>query len=247
MNTVHSSEQIANRTDNRISYSHRHENNPFFRRPHLRIGEHIEKVPIELKVGRRNQNEELIDEKTFKANIWILNISNIALSIFSTTAKECSATLYTRNLGSDVPLRWRIYSPEPKKCLVNEVPGEGESLTAPYHRLMPYYYAVVELAQRHAVPNTTIDVGEVYGLYFLFTYEDSNHAFIITPLEIPKWYGENELFYPVSNHGMFLFLDEGEEREISVTFESNRTPNNVYITRRKLRIKFSSWDNVDIL
>jgi hypothetical protein len=93
----------------------------------------------------------------------------------------------------------------------------------------------------------SIHIGEQYGLYFLFTYEGSNRAFIITPLETPLWY-ENELFCCNVN-GKFLFFNVGEEREMTIRFESNPTinQNNANSNDIKFRIKFNSWDDVEIL
>lgn len=110
-------------------------------------------------------------------------------------------------------------------------------------RNISYYYAVVELAQRHA-PTSSIRIGEEYELYVLFTYDGSDHAFIISPLEQAQWYKEDEIFYPRQN---FLIFEKGEEREIVITFKSEQNQNNIEVGRSKIRIKFNSWNNVEIL
>jgi len=43
-------------------------------------------------------------------------------------------------------------------------------------------------------------------LYVLFTYDGSNHAFVITPLEQAQQYKENKIFYPRPN---FLIFEKG--------------------------------------
>jgi len=74
---------------------------------------------------------------TFRAKIWVLEIRNTHFSRFFATAEGCTSTLHIRNLGADIPLRWRTYLPEPTTCRVKEVPNEGELPSASYHWLMP--------------------------------------------------------------------------------------------------------------
>lgn len=218
----------------------------FKKKPRLNINR-IESYPIDITAYRRKQNDEVVDQKKFNAKIWVLEVRNTGPSLISTSARECSSTLHFKNVGADIPLRWRTHKPEPNECIVNEIPREGEPFDAPYHRLMPYYYAVEKLAGNHAATIMTIEVGEVYNLYLLFTYEGSDHAFIITPLEQPQWYGNNELFYP-SPHGVFLFLEGGQEYEIRIAFKSNtKIKNNPDIKDINLKIKFISWDKVEIM
>jgi hypothetical protein len=245
MNTINLTEH-TNGPDNWTSPCNRSKGDYFFRKkPRLGINKPIARFPIQLTVAWRKRNDELLNPKIFNANIWVLEINNTRLSKISTTAAKCYATLHIRDLGADIPLRWRTFTTEPKECITGEEPREGEPPLAQYHRLMPYYYALT-LAQRHTAPTMSIHFGEKYGLYFLFTYEGSNRAFIITPLETPQLY-ENELFCCNVN-GMFLFFNEGEEREMTIKVESNprANQNNADINDIKFRIKFNSWDNVEI-
>jgi hypothetical protein len=190
----------------------------------------------------RQSNGEPHDPTLFNANIWTLKIRNPRFRL-SSPATKYSASLHIKNVGEDFPLRWKCMA-EPKKCLIGERPRDGESPVATYHRLLPYYYAVVELAHRHAAPTSSIHIGEEYELYVLFTYDGSNHAFIITPLEQAQWYKEDEIFYPRQN---FLIFEKGAEREITITFKGVENQNNVDISHAKLKIKFNSWNNVEIL
>ena len=93
--------------------------------------------------------------------------------------------------------------------------------------------------------------GEESSLYLLFTYQGSNRAFIITPTIIPEWY-EAEVYY--SNVGdRFLFINQGEEHEWTIRVESNPLKAMDGSTRpldtdyKKFKIKFNSWDDVEIL
>lgn len=44
-----------------------------------------------------------------------------------------------------------------------------------------------------------------------------------------------------------LKAEKGAEREITIRFKGNENQNNVAISHTKLKIKFNSWDNVEIL
>jgi hypothetical protein len=83
-------------------------------------------------------------------------------------------------------------------------------------------------------------------LYFLFTYEGSNHAFIITPLQLPQWYEEKEIFYN-NVGGMFLFINEGQEREMTIILKGNQNQNTADVNHVNFKLKYNSWDNIEIL
>lgn len=246
MNTINLGEH-PNGPDNWTSPCNRSKGAYFFRKkPRLDIKKPVSSLPIHLEVKTTNESDE---RQTFNANIWRLRISNTRLRRLSANALDCSARLHIRDVGVDIPLRWNTRVRQPEECAVDASVRQGDSISH-YHRLMPYYYAVVTLASKFGLPVSNIYQGEESSLYLLFTYEGSNRAFMITPTKFPEWYGEREVFYP-SVHDRFLFINHGEEHEWTIRVESNplgaASTHGVDTNYIKFRIKFNSWDDVEIL
>jgi hypothetical protein len=248
MKTINLAEKNGIRHRNgtfRCPLSVRQSHSFFRKKPRLGLNKSIGKVPIELTVAWQRQGSELRDLKVFKANIWVLEINNTRR--FSSTATHSYATLHIRNLGSDIPLEWRTYIEEPNSCILNEEPRPGEQVMTLYHRMMSFFYTQIILA-RNTSSTTSIHVGEKYSLYFLFTYEGSNHAFIITPSETPRFY-EDEIYYR-NIDGVFLFFNTGEEPEMTIRLAStgqHNTSHSVDATEIRFRIRINSWDSIELL
>jgi hypothetical protein len=219
----------------------------FKKKPRLDIKESLASVSIPLEVKTPTKS----DESTFNAIIWSLRISNTRWPRISATALKSSAKLHIKDVGTEIPLRWNTRILQPQECTLDTSVRQGDSATDHYHKLMPYYYAVVELASKYGQPVADIYQGEESSLYLLFTCEGSKRAFIITPIRFPEWYG-NEVYYP--NVGdRFLFINQGEEHEWITRIENNPfkardgSTRHEYTSYMKFRIKFNSWDNIKII
>jgi hypothetical protein len=239
-----------NGPDNRTCPCHRRKaNSSFKKKPHLGIKKPLASVPIQLEARTPNESDE---RQTFNANIWTLGISNTRPRWISSNALECSARLHIRDVGADIPLRWNTRNIQPEECAVDTSVRLGDSAVDHYHRSMPYFYAVLTLASQYGLSEANIYQGEQSSLYLLFTYEGSNRAFIVTPIRIPEWYGDREVFYSKVSD-WFLFINQGEEHKWTIRVESNPLKAMDGSTRptetayKKFRIKFNSWDDVEIL
>jgi hypothetical protein len=248
MKTLNLREQEPHGPSNCYSRYSSKGNSFFKKKPRLDIKKPLARFPIQLEPKTPNESDE---RHTFNAIIWTLRISNTRLRWISANALNSSAKLHIKDVGADIPLRWNTRIIQPPECML-DTSVRGDSAIDHYHRLMPYYYAVATLGSKYGQPVANIYQHEESSLYLLFTYQDSNRAFIITPRIIPEWYGDREVYY--SNVAdRFLFINEDEEHEWTIRLESNplkpidgstRPADTNYM---KFRIKFNSWDNVKIL
>ena len=241
----------SNGSSIRAYHHHNNKGHSFFKKkPQLRIKRPLSddcKYRFQLEVKTPTESD---GSQTFNAIIWSLTISNTRWRRISANALNSSAKLHIKNVGTDIPLRWNTRVHQPNECTL-DTSVRGEPAIDHYHRSMSYFYAVMTLASKYGQPVANIYHGEESNIYLLFTYQGSNRAFIITPTVSPEWYGDQEVFY--SNvDDRFLFINQGETHEWTLRIESNpvKTPDGSsryeYIEYKKFKIRFNSWDNVEV-
>lgn len=240
----------SNGSSIRVDPHHNSKGHYFKKRPHLHIKRPLSddcKYRFQLEVKTPTESD---GSQTFNAIIWSLTISNTRWRKISANALNSSAKLHMKNVGTDIQLRWNARVRQLNECTL-DTSVRGEPAIDHYHRSMSYFYAVMTLASKYGQPVANIYQGEESSIYLLFTYQGSNRAFIITPIGSPEWYGDQEVFY--SNvDDRFLLINQGETHEWTIRIESNPVKaadgSTKYecIEYKKFKIRFNSWDNVEV-
>jgi hypothetical protein len=209
------------------------QNNQFFRKPYLEIDSDLDKIEKKLHVGKQRH--------VFETIIWALEVKNRKehrLNIpWTISAIDCKPNIHFSNIGQSVPIRWRMYRPEPTVCVTD---GQPDTPKTEYLGLLGCYYARDELADKCGVNSILLNPGDTQKLYFLFTFQGSKFAYVITPIENTTWYGEHEIHY-CSINGAFLFLEIPGEYDFVIRFDRE---NHKDINGQNYKLKIDDWDKI---
>ncbi|MGA9170615.1 MAG: hypothetical protein WCF03_08285 [Nitrososphaeraceae archaeon] len=156
-------------------------------------------------------------------------------------ASDCFPFIHIENVPLELPLCWKQYIQEPKECITHATIPDNETPRNEYNRLLGYHY-VQDLLQQCGVKNIDIQVNKTHKLYLFFTFEGSDFAYLMIPLDNAHWYGKREVFYN-SVYGVFLFIQMSVKRELRIRLKSSEHNER---GEHKFKIKFNSWDNVEL-
>jgi hypothetical protein len=206
-------------------------NSTFFRSPYLEIDKTLVPVSKLLQVGTQRH--------LFNTIIWGLNVKNNDEHRFklrqTTSALDCIPNIHFKSIGQRVPLRWRMYKDEPNECATTNLPDTAKN---EYVKLLGFYYAKEMLADSCGVNQVSLNPGDIQQIYFLFTFQESRFAYIISPIEA-TWYGNEALYCSVS--GAFLFLEIPGEYEFVIWFDWEKHTD---INGKSYSIRLDSWDRI---
>ena len=220
---------------NKSSIRFHRQNNQFFRKPYLEIHPDLEKTEKQLRVGKQKH--------VFDTIIWALNVKNVKEHRFNlpltVSALDCRPSIHLPNVGQSVPLRWRMHREEPNDCATG---GQPETSRHEYMGLLGCYYARDILADNCGVNTAILNPDETQKLYFLFTFQDSKFAYVITPIEYTTWYGKNEVHYCNMN-GAFLFIKIPGEYDFVLRFDRK---NHTDVNGKRYNMRIDAWNKVSV-
>jgi hypothetical protein len=82
---------------------------------------------------------------------------------------------------------------EPTQCITHTSIPEDQTPRNEYFKILGYHY-VQNLLSQCGIPNIGVLVEETHKLYFLFTFEGSNFAYLMIPSDYATWYGKKRSF-----------------------------------------------------
>jgi hypothetical protein len=217
----------------------------FFRKPHLQLGT-LNHYPVDIEIGTGlDDHHRLRDSQQFHGMVWTIPVRNRNRPLITRAAMNCSSDIHISvngvGVGNQIPLIWRRYSELPIVCDVEYALQGLKPQRDEYSELLAYFYSkrVVENPLRQvAIPS-----GLSYELFFLFTFSDSNFAYIIVPFDNPIWTHNHTVFYHAVDH-LALALEFDIDYRLQIRSWSDEPFSE---TRRNFLLNIHSWDTVSLM
>jgi hypothetical protein len=217
--------------------------NPFFNKPYIETGT-PKPYPLNITIttGRISKS----NPEVFVGIVWILPILNKnhrPLRIpLTRTASHCLAQIHisvdNEGIGDEIPMLWKPHGKLPTECHADQDLDEAKEKRDAYAQILAYHYTQQLLS--FSSPQVTIPKGSNYELYFLFTFQESDFAYIISGLDFPKWSDGGQVFYH-RTHGYMLAFPFQKEIKLRLRFPSLENPNG---NEKTLMLRVESWDKV---
>lgn len=239
--------QIGNPSNTKSDKATKHKR--FFRHPRIQVDKHLDKTPITIQVdGIKKSDDTRPEPEEFKAYIWSFKVYN--KNYFSAPADRCSAQIKITNVNQYLNFTWRSNIPILEKCHIGELTDEPPRQI--YAKLLAYQYLIEHFIDTN---DPSVDIqkqnDEPYLLNFMFTFEDSEYAYFISPIEMAKWYGEHDVFYSAVG-GTHLLIPMGT-RDFPVTIKFQwLKPGSIdqyeysSVSGERYLINANSWDNISM-
>jgi hypothetical protein len=206
----------------------------FFSTPRLKF-QSIWARSKEVQIGTQYNNDySLRDAQKFDCLLWIVEIhsTNPIFSIMN----DCYAEVYITTVNGEstskaVRLPWKNKKEPPTSLVTNMTIPAGRDVREEYTKVFAYYY-LDELRRNYVSPTIDIRKGVRNTLYFLLTFKESPHAYLMTMSEFATW-SDNTLYGNID--GLSLALPLNSQYAFDIRFYRRDGRN-----RGKLRINVKS-------
>lgn len=194
------------------------QDNPFFRRPRVKINHQLRRHDIRISVSGRTA-EGPVTPELFNGIIWTIEANN-KFPLISRPVEGYSAQLYIKNIETWISLLWR----RPTREIVTSFQTgagliEGHNYRYEFQRRLGHDY--LEVINDIGTETGDIEGRESRELLFLFTFENSNFAYLITSSDnTDAWYDDNTFSKQIDD--VFLMLPIPSQTEIRLRFESDK-------------------------
>ena len=179
--------------------------------------------------------EGSLTPELFNGIIWSIEVSN-KFPLISRPVERSSARLYIKNLETWISLLWR----RPTREIVTSFQTAaglivGNNYRYEFQRRLGHDY--IEAIKESGTETGDIEGRELHELFFLFTFENSNFAFIITSTDsTDAWYDDNTFSKRIDD--VFLILPIPSQTEIHLRFELDK--------KRKYNLQINAFNDIQL-
>jgi hypothetical protein len=225
-----------NSSDN-TSVWERH-NSPFFIKPRIKVDELTKRnFPVSV-MGKRIDIVNPSEPENFQVNIWTLKMRN-KQDRLSRLVKKCSPKVYVDSIGEEIGLGWlSVQTQFPRWIMIEALPPveDAAEIKAEYIKHFSNAYAYNKI---HRIEGTDIPTGESKEIYFLFTFNESNFAYLIMQNQHKVYESNGVLVDHLNQIPLILQIPGRYNFTLGFEGEQYNEPNG-----RKLGLHIKSYDDI---